>query len=1271
MASFGLIGLAGGLAPAAVLAGAGGALTFSQLTKYMDWIYRQETALAELRAQEAAAIGRAIHDAHRGHPGEPLAGLSDVVGTAAGLAGRVGEWAADTAPEPPPDQPTPRQQRRRRLVRRAGMVIGPVVLALSLRGDAVQPPRPVLQPPRPEVAESVEPGPSESPDTPVEVEPESEPPASEPPAGSEAPPPRVYEVVEGDRMWDIAGRFLGDPLRYPEIAAENPQLADRYPGFPDHIRPGDLVNLPTGATDRGPQRHATGAARPDPASAVQETAETASAGTADPAVTVDGAGRTPDDPAGPGAVPPDGQPDLSQPPAPTAAALDLAPGSGADPPAPTTTVPGPVPGTVPDGTRSTQHRPAGPRPGPTGDGDSRAGQARRRRLAGGSDDPPAGDRPPPGRRHLHAVPDAGDAGSGSGGPAPPAPPGGPGDGGSGPGVTPELVAELAGALATDPAGTGARDAAAELAAHLAELVRDPDLTGLDLRRVTGRFAELLGALRAEARARQDLFDHLVRVVGLSPVRAHGVAAAASYDERGIAASGLDPFERTASALVEAGVAGDVSTAWSEVGADPPLARRLAALVQASYLRAAEQTGLEQLGPTGTGELAWHGPGSAERAAGTAGVVARRLGQWVMARLVADQAEYALVAQLSAGLHADRAVAAARQAVSELAARLDPVEELTRIVLAAIPGQLPADSPLGQPPYRDLSVELVARRAQVAGRQAALAREVAGLPGGAVLARPGIVLPGLQDAVRLPVFHRPEPVDLDQWERAAAGIRWQRLTDGAVTVRVSGRRIVLTITPGAGGRRELAFELVLDPAATSVTVHRQDGTRYALRVPGRADLRDLPLLLLSGLAEPALLGNRQQVLGQYLFDQVEAAVARLGQDADGPSRLARARYHEARWIGELFRHELAALRLEHHPGSTGGPDPDPSGNGPDPDPSGNGPDPGPAGPAPVPGSGRPGGAPGGGAGDVPPVVGHTVPEPGDNRVLGRPILRDVLAAYEPYREAIAATGQRVVIIRFEPAPGSSSEWAQRMEASRISAEQKVANFTTLGLQATHLVLPGDVSHGRFADVVGEWNADSGTAAIIVQLPTGPRLRQVVSLIEPAKDIDGLLGDRSPQSAPATAEGIWRITEPFTGDRPTVAVVGSNGFIGSGVVTLLRRHGIDPISLDLGSDLRQVRDADIVISVTGSPGTLGPEHLLPGHRLVVDGSFVPRPGGEVRGDVRPDAVGIPQHITPVPGGIGPVEMAVLMERGVRAVVAPGLPAWRYAGRPYSSPGSPGKP
>ncbi|MER6353230.1 bifunctional 5,10-methylenetetrahydrofolate dehydrogenase/5,10-methenyltetrahydrofolate cyclohydrolase [Streptomyces sp. NPDC001634] len=284
------------------------------------------------------------------------------------------------------------------------------------------------------------------------------------------------------------------------------------------------------------------------------------------------------------------------------------------------------------------------------------------------------------------------------------------------------------------------------------------------------------------------------------------------------------------------------------------------------------------------------------------------------------------------------------------------------------------------------------------------------------------------------------------------------------------------------------------------------------------------------------------------------------------------------------------------------------------------------------------------------------------VSGRDVLRQAKELYQRYRDAVEPTGRRVAIIRFEPAATDPPDWQIRLQASKVSAEQKVKSFEHLGFRADHIVLPPGTTRAQFAEVLDRANQDPETRAIIVQFPPPAHLRPLVQRMDPQKDIDALLKGRSSYQACATAEGICRVVEPFAQDNPTIAVVGSKGFVGQGVVTTLREQGHRLMELDVGDDLRQVRNADIVVSVTGNPGILGPEHLRPHHRLVVDSGFVPQPDGSVRGDVQHAAYHIPQHLTPVPGGIGPVEMATLMERVIRKEVDPNAPSWKVEPRPY---------
>lgn len=166
-------------------------------------------------------------------------------------------------------------------------------------------------------------------------------------AGSEEPAGYEYEVAEGDWMWHIADRYLGDPERYRDIAELNPGYTDRHGKFPDHIEPGWALRLPEDAVDSGATRHATGTATPAaPDPAPPDTPD---------APDTPGPPETPDTPpageAGPDRAAPDGgQPDGA---APERAGLGTAP--------------------APEAAAAPEHTGMGVAPGP--DGDAGAGAA--------------------------------------------------------------------------------------------------------------------------------------------------------------------------------------------------------------------------------------------------------------------------------------------------------------------------------------------------------------------------------------------------------------------------------------------------------------------------------------------------------------------------------------------------------------------------------------------------------------------------------------------------------------------------------------------------------------------------------------------------------------------------------------------------------------------------------------------------------------------------------------------------------------------------------
>lgn len=187
---------------------------------------------------------------------------------------------------------------------------------------------------------------------------------------------------------------------------------------------------------------------------------------------------------------------------------------------------------------------------------------------------------------------------------------------------------------------------------------------------------------------------------------------------------------------------------------------------------------------------------------------------------------------------------------------------------------------------------------------------------------------------------------------------------------------------------------------------------------------------------------------------------------------------------------------------------------------------------------------------------------------------------------------------------------------------------------------------------ELNQDDATPAVIVQLPlTEPaRTDDVVNLIDPAKDVDGLGQDASYDSAAATAI-MWLLAGYNVDLRgKTVAVVGQGRLVGQPLVKLLAASGIEPLALDeRTADLAgQLKTADVIISAAGQPGLVTSDMVKP-TAVVVDAGTASE-DGRIKGDAAPELYEREDiTITPLKGGVGPLTVAALFDNVLRAVRA----------------------
>jgi methylenetetrahydrofolate dehydrogenase (NADP+) / methenyltetrahydrofolate cyclohydrolase len=158
-----------------------------------------------------------------------------------------------------------------------------------------------------------------------------------------------------------------------------------------------------------------------------------------------------------------------------------------------------------------------------------------------------------------------------------------------------------------------------------------------------------------------------------------------------------------------------------------------------------------------------------------------------------------------------------------------------------------------------------------------------------------------------------------------------------------------------------------------------------------------------------------------------------------------------------------------------------------------------------------------------------------------------------------------------------------------------------------------------------NNDPTVNGIIIQLPY-PNSNKLISLIDPAKDVDGLR-EKSPY-LPAVVVAVQKILDVYDGVG-MIAVVGSKGHVGQNLVAKLDAVGMD--KKDFNEEI--LRGADVIISATGSPGLIKEGMVKPGF-TAIDLGF-PKP------DFTDEAIAHSSFYTPVPGGVGPVTVVSLFE------------------------------
>jgi methylenetetrahydrofolate dehydrogenase (NADP+)/methenyltetrahydrofolate cyclohydrolase len=263
--------------------------------------------------------------------------------------------------------------------------------------------------------------------------------------------------------------------------------------------------------------------------------------------------------------------------------------------------------------------------------------------------------------------------------------------------------------------------------------------------------------------------------------------------------------------------------------------------------------------------------------------------------------------------------------------------------------------------------------------------------------------------------------------------------------------------------------------------------------------------------------------------------------------------------------------------------------------------------------------------------------------GKPLADRIRAEVAEEVAAIGGLGLATVLVGDDP-------------ASQIYIGLKHRAATEAGIRAQDLRLPAETSEEELLDAVAGLNADDAVDAILVQLPLPGHLDEarVIAAIDPAKDVDGITPTNAgllylgrPALVPATPLGIMALLDehriPLDGAR--AVVVGRSDIVGKPVAhLLLQANATVSLCHSHTDDLaRYTLDADVLVVAAGRAGLVDPDMVKTG-AAVVDVGMNRTEAGLV-GDVDPGAAEVAGFITPVPGGVGPMTIALLLANAVR--------------------------
>jgi methylenetetrahydrofolate dehydrogenase (NADP+)/methenyltetrahydrofolate cyclohydrolase len=276
---------------------------------------------------------------------------------------------------------------------------------------------------------------------------------------------------------------------------------------------------------------------------------------------------------------------------------------------------------------------------------------------------------------------------------------------------------------------------------------------------------------------------------------------------------------------------------------------------------------------------------------------------------------------------------------------------------------------------------------------------------------------------------------------------------------------------------------------------------------------------------------------------------------------------------------------------------------------------------------------------------------DTRTIdGQAIAREFRESLMRRVGALAADGVR---------PGLAVVQVGKHPASKIYVRNKIRACSEVGLHSEHMELPDNADEPALLECIRNLNLDKHIHGILVQLPLPPgfSVDRVQETITPEKDVDGfhpintgLLAIGRPRFVPCTPLGVMKLLEheKINPEGRHAVVVGRSNIVGKPMALLLLQKGATvTICNSRTPDLGQMtRQGDILVVAAGKPKLVTAGMVKHG-AVVIDVGINRLPDGKLSGDVDFQSVwGTASRISPVPGGVGPMTIAMLIENTVLA-------------------------